>query len=801
MRFLTSTFDDILAGLRLLRRDRATAVLAIVTLAIGLGSVTAIFSALYGSILKPLPFRNPDELVLVGDRESRMGPGQVAGNIALTNVRDLARVTTTLVALVPYRDASVTIAGRGEAATVRAQDVGAGFFAVLGQPMLAGRDIGPADDTPGAPPVVVVSESFWRDRLESAAPGVTLDVDGVPHTVVGVAGRITQLGNPQVFRPLRPDDRGLRRNARQVYAVGRLAPGVSIGAARAELSARFEDLRRTYPEIGVTRAVGVMPIAEWLIGERGRSLLWLLAGAVAFVLVIACVNVTNLLLVRAERRQADFAMRAALGATRLRLLREMAAESLALSLAGAALGLLFAMWCVRLLVDLYGTVLPRAWEITLDLRVLAVTCAVAIASALAVVLIPAARLPRTAVRPALSADSRSFSRTSRAQRVLIAGETGLAMTLLALAGLLVNTVAQLSAHDPGVRTDRAVLFDVSVAGRQPSDEATRAFVDTLLARLAALPGVEHAAAATRRPLFGGGNSGFAIAGRESTPGFLEVRDITPRYFEALGVPILSGRPLEAADQAGARASGVVVVNQAFERAHFPGASALGQRITVSTTPTLYEIVGVAADIREFGPTGDPRPTAYFPYGSGPFGTSTYLALIATARSGNPIDLIPHARRTLHELDPHVALANPITLADQAHNRIGRDRLAVRALLSLAGGLALLLTVVGLYGVTSYGVARRTREIGIRRALGATPGSVVALMFRQALSLAAPGLVLGLLAAVGGGRLVESYLHNVRPADPFTLAAAGAVLLAAVGIACWIPSRRAARVQAAEALRL
>jgi predicted permease len=793
-----SVGDDVRAGLRLLRRDRGTATLAVVTLAIGIGSVTAIFSALYGSLLKPLPFRDPDALVLIGDRDGQSPPHVVAGNIALANVLDLAGVATTVSAVVPYRDLTLTLAAGGvPAARLRAQEVGGGFFALLGLPLLAGRDIHRDDERPGAPGVVVVSEQVWREQLGSSPLGGTVAIDGEPHTVVGIAGRITQLGRPQVWRPLRPEARALRRNARQVYAIGRLAPGASLSAAQVELDTHFAALRRQFTDIAPARGVAVMPLADWLIGERGRTLLWLLAGAVALVLVIACVNVTNLLLVRAERRQADFALRAALGATHSRLVREMTAEAIALSLAGAALGLVFAFWAVRLLVDLYGAALPRAWEIGLDARALAASSAVALAVAVAVVVIPASRLPRAGVRRGLPADARGHSRTSRTQHVLVAAETGIAMVLLAIAGLLVSTVSQLAAQDLGVRAEGAVLFDVSFASAQRSPEATARLADSLLGRLGSLPGVTVAAGATRRPLFGGNNTAFSIAGRGDAPGFLEIRDVTPRYFDALGVSLLAGRGFRDVD---ARTSGVALVNRTFERTFFPGASALGHRLTLANSSLSYEIVGVASDMREFGPTGEPRPTAYFPYGSGPYGTTSALTMIVRTNEGDPMDVVPDARQALQDLDPHVALADPITLADQARSRIGRDRLAVRALLALSGAIALGLTAVGLYGVTAYSVARRTREIGIRRALGATQSSVVSLLFRQGIAPALPGLAAGSMAALFGGRLVESYLYGVRPADPRTVIAAGLLLLAAVAVASWIPARRAARVEAADALR-
>jgi putative ABC transport system permease protein len=789
--------DDVRSGARALRRDRGTAAIAVVTLAVGIGSVTAILSVLYGSLFRPLPFHDPDRVLLIGDRSVEMPPDQVAGNIALTNVRDLAARSSSLEGLAAYRDAEVTLAGRGDAARVRAQEVDAGFFEVLGVRTIAGRPITAADQTPGATPVVIIGERLWRQQFgaDPAAIGSVARIDGMSRTIVGIAPAITQLGNPELWLPLVPNARGLLRIARQVYAVARLRDDVELPAARAEMIARFDDLRREFPEIGARRSVGAMTIEDWLIGPAGRSLLWLLAGAVTLVLVVACVNVTNLLLVRAERRQGDLAVRAALGATRSRLLRELAAEAVLLALAGAALGALFAAWSIGLLVDLYGAVLPRSWEISLHPGVLFVTCGIAVVVGLLVVILPAHRLPGGVINRA-QGDARGYSGASRAQRALVAVEAAIAMLLLALAGLLVNTVARLSSEDLGIRPDHAVLFDVSFAGRFASPDAGLSFVSSLTTRLRALPAVTHAAAASRRPLFGGNNGGFETDTGGSL-GIVEVREVTANYFDALGIPTRGGRALAPADAA----QPVAVVNRAFERAHSATRSILGTRFrAVGSTDGAFEIVGIVEDVREFGPAAAPRPTAYFPYGRGPYGMSTVPTFIVRVASGDPMAVVPPARAVVHELDADVALDDPITLAAQAASRIGRDRLAIRALLSLAGALSLGLTIVGIYGVTAYAVARRTREIGIRRALGASRRGVVLLLVRQGSAMALPGLALGVIAAVAGGRLVASYLHGVDPADPLTIGAAALVCLVAVLTACWLPARKASRIEALQALR-
>jgi predicted permease len=397
----------------------------------------------------------------------------------------------------------------------------------------------------------------------------------------------------------------------------------------------------------------------------------------------------------------------------------------------------------------------------------------------------------------LTSDDRGHSRATRAQRVLIAGQTTLAMLLLALAGLVVHTVTRLAAEDLGVRPAGVLLFDVSVAGRYVEPPAAQAFVQALLDRLRGAPRAIDAAAASRRPLFGGGNGGFAMAGREASIEGLEVREVTPGYFAALGVPHLSGRRLGDGDRL---TGGVVLVNRAFERVHLGGASALGGSLQPLSGRDGFVIVGVVGDVREFGPTQPARPTAYFPYGRGPYGLPVGLTIVVRAGTDDPLAIVPYARAALRDLDPHIAMEAAGTLAAEARSRIGRDRLTVQALLSVAAGLAVLLTAVGVFGVMGQSVARRTREIGIRRALGATRAGVMTLLLRQGLALALPGLVLGAGAFLWGGRLVESYLYGVPPTDAKTLATAAAVLVVALVMACWLPARRAARVEAIEALR-
>jgi len=789
---------DVRAGMRSLRRAPGAVAIIVATLAIGIGGTTAIMSALYGSLMKPLPFPDADRVVVVGDRSVSMAADRVVGNIALPNVHDLAAMSNTLERLAAYRDRAMSVSGAGEAGVWRTQEVDAGFFEVLGVSMRIGRPIAAADQQPGTVAVAVLGEAVWRDRFgaDEEVLGRSLLVDGVSRTIIGVAGTATQIGNPQLWLPL-ADDWLAARNRRQVYAVARLAPGATVHAVREELPAIFEDLVARYPEIGASRSVGVVPMESWLIGERGRQLLLRLAGAVGLVLIIACINAAHLMVIRTERRRVELAVLAALGATRLRLIRMLAVESLAMSMAAGAAGLVFAAWTVPVLVARYGATLPRAWEIGIDPVVIAAAVAVSTTCGLAVIALPAARLPGRRPGEALAGAARGSAQVGRSQRVLIAGQAALALTLLVTAGLLINSVWRLAHRDLGIDTASGAVFGLNLAGRSAGTEPPEVFTRRLLERIAGLPGVSAAAAASRRPLVGGTNGGFELPGLPgaAADALLEIRAVTPSYFEVLGIPVISGRGLTAAD----RTTGVVV-NQAFERAYFPDRGALGERIRPTGQDRVFRIVGVVGDVMEFGPGAEARPTGYWPYGGGPYGAAQALTVVVRVESGKPLTAIGPVRDVVRALDPGLAVDDPMTLDALALAVAGRGRLAVRALLVLAGVLAIGLTLTGIYGVVSHAAGRRTREIGIRRALGASGGQVVGLLMREGLRAAVPGLLVGAALSMAAGRLVSGYLYDVAPTDLMTLLSACFILSAAVVMACWVPARRATRIEAVDALR-
>jgi len=781
---------DLRAGARSLRRDRHPALLAILALAIGSGSVTAILTIAWTSLLRPLPFPDPDRLVVLGDRTTQDPLDRIAGNIALPNVRDLAAATPLVQSAAAYRDTTVTISGAGHARQVRAQDVETAFFDVLRVPMRAGRPFIQADADAD---VAVLSEALWRQLYggDPEAVGRTILIDAQPHVIVGVSGTATQLGNPALWRPLRPTPIMNLRRARQVYAVARLAPGVAPSEAAVQLATRFDALRAAYPEIGPDRSIGLTPITAWLLGREGPRLLYLLSAVVAAVLIIACFNAALLMIVRTEYRQHELALRAALGAGRVRLLRLIVCEAVLLTFAGAALGLVFAMWATRLIVRLYGPLFPRVWEIELHAPVVAGTLAIAAAVALAISLLPALRLRRAGLQR-IEPSSRSQPLVRVSQRVLVGVETAAAVAFLVTGGLIVQSVWNLTRNDLGVDAAGAVLFDISLRGRQANVAAAKPFVDSLLERFDAIPGVNGAAAATRRPLSGGNNSGFTLPGRTdpARDEFVEIRAVTPGYFSTLGMRVTAGRGFTGADGS---SGSPVIVNDAFVRRYLPG-GAVHQPLRVSNGDRTYTIVGVVSDVLEFGPSNPARPTAYWPFGNWPYSGALGLTVILRVASGSPVAVIPDARAVLTAADPHVALDDPVSLEEFAANRSGPGRLAARTLLLVASAVAVTLAMLGLYGVVSFSVAVRRREIGIRRALGSTPAGVVRLFVRQGLLLALPGVILGLLLSRLATRGVAHYLHEVTPGDPVTYVVMGVAVTALAALSSWLPARRASRIE-------
>jgi putative ABC transport system permease protein len=802
-----SVFDSVAQDLRYasrsLQRQPGYTFIAVATLALGIGANTAIFSVIYASLLRPLPIPDAHEVLRIADQSKGQSPYNMS-SMSVLNFADMREEVELFEDLVPYVAWSATLSGDRAPRRLAGQRVGAGFFSLLRMPPQLGREFLPEDVLGGATPVAILSDNLWR-RDFNADPdilGRTVTLNSVSHTIVGIASPAFRFPrrNPQVWAPLVFSQNQLaRRRMRSIDGLGRLEAGVSPEAGLQELRTLFAGLEERYPEANEGWTVTALPLHQWMVGQRGPRLLRLFGGAVMLVLLIACVNVANLMIARSETRQRELALRAALGAGRIRLARHFLSESLLIALLGGALGAVAAYWGVDLLVALYGTSFPRAAEIGVSGIALAFAALVSLATGCIVAIIPALRAHPDRLHTALKQGGKVAAGGTRLRQTLVIVEMALAVMLVAGAGLLINSVWRLSQVDLGVREDGVLTFNLALPqakyGETPS---VTAFYDRLVADIATVPGVEAAGVTSRTPLRGGNNGWYSIVGvpvPDPRP-VIEIRNATPGFFQALGIQLVAGRMLVDADHR--QGADVVVVSQALVDALLPGGNAIGRFISSYSGEETYEVVGVVSDIRDFGPEREAPPAIYWTLGGGtlyrPWMTVTVRA------AGDPLGVLPTIRDRIRALDPDLPITDVATMRDLIAEAIGDNRRSAMSLLGVFAGLALLLGAVGIYGVMSYTVTQRTREVGVRIALGATGGAVLRSVLNQGVRVTAVGVGLGLAGSVLAGRLLSNFLFEVSTYDPLTLGAVALILVATALVACYVPARRAARVEAVEALR-
>jgi putative ABC transport system permease protein len=816
--------NDIRYGLRQLWKHPAFTIVAVLTLALGIGANTAIFSVVNAVLLKPLPFPAPDELIAVGVIDTRQkGTQTELGSFSYPDFFDYRDQNRTLQNIAVYRQRSFALTGEEGASSVPGIKSSAEYFDVLGIKPKIGRTFTRADEQGGGGPggfKVIISHDYWQKNFggDASVLGRTLMMDRRPHTIIGVL--------PAGFKfPLQTDPIDLyitfaedaatpdgstpqtaQRGNHSLESIARLKPGVSIAQAQADLENIAAALEKQYPDSNTYFGVGTKPLREDMVGDV-KTALYILFGAVVCVLLIANANVANLLLARASARGKEIALRAAMGASRMRIIRQLLTESLLLSGLGGLLGLLLAQWGTEALIKTVPQNIPRISTIQLDATVLIFTMLASLATGIIFGLVPAWQASHVDLNSALKSGSRTGSSgegKGRVRNALIMAEVALALILLISAGLLIQSFARLGKVQPGLRTDR--LFTARVALSDvgyPKNENVIAFFDQFLPRLRALPGVESADVIMPLPLSGSNMvTSFDIEERplpEGQRAAAPVRVISTDYFKTMGIPVRQGRVFDQTDRF--ESTPVVIVNERFASKYFPGQNVVGKRIMPGfaaddSGEKMREIIGVVGNVKHLSLKNEDSPEMYLPNTQLPF---SVLSLVIRTNVSNPNVLTTAVRKELAAMDATIPLTGVRVFEEYIARSLARPRFNT-LLLSIFAGTALVLTAIGIYGVMAYSVTQRTSEIGIRIALGAGKGSIFRLVVGQAMMLVGISVVIGLAGAFAATRILEGLLFGVGASDPLTFISIVFLVSAVAFIAAWLPARRATRVDPIIALR-
>src|SRR5205809_283175 len=801
--------NDLRFAFRQLLKNPGFTAVAVLALALGIGANTAMFSLVNGVLLKPLPYPDSDRLVSLSENQREQGQDFV--NLTAPGFTDWRTQSTVFEDLAAYQPGGFDLTGAGDPARLSGIRASASVFPLLRVQPELGRGFTEAEDTFGGDRVAVIAHRLWQERFEGATDvlGKSVTLDGNSYTIVGVMPdgfRFAGL-DADVWRPMAVEAWELEKRGGPDYqAVGRPKPGVTLAAARAEMKGITERLSQQF-ELSRGWSVTMLPLQEQLVRGSERPL-YVLFGAVGFVLLIACSNVANLLLARASGRAREFAIRGALGADRFRIVRQLVLESLILAGLGAAVGWLLARWGLTAVLKL-GAGLPRLENVHLDLQVAGFSILVTVVTGIAFGLAPAWFASRVSLGEVLKDAARGTTSGGggRIRGNFVAIQLALALVLLVGATLMLRSFARIHALDPGYVPDHtltASLFmpDSRFPGNSFSEREPfrKVFLAQVVERAAALPGVESAAVVMGMPLTPvGGNMQVLVLGRPepkpSEPQVAGYSQVSPNYFQTMGIPLLRGRHFDNHDTVDA--TFVAIVNESFARTFFPKGDAIGQRLRVMDghrdRPT--EIVGIVRDTRQRSITAQPGPEMYFPI----MQRCWFTGQIVLKAKGAPAALIPSLKKAVAGLDSRQPLYFIRTLSSLMEDSVAQQRLQM-LLLSTFAGVALLLALVGVYGVMACVVAQRRHEIGVRMSLGAQRHQVQGLILRQVIKLSGTGIIVGLLAAYGLTRFLRNLLFEVSPTDPLTFAAVPCVLVLAALIGAWVPARRATKVDPMEALR-
>jgi putative ABC transport system permease protein len=806
-------WQDLQFAFRQLRKSPTFAIVAIFTLALGIGANTAVFSVADAVLLKPLRFDDPASLAVVWEKLPKY---DIARNtVSPANFLDWREQNHSFIGIAAFVDQPVNLTGAGRPEQVDVEQISANFFSILGVEPMLGRGFVDGEDQPGHGSVAILSNSLWKTKYagDPEILGKSIQLDGKANTVVGVMGPdfewyISEFSathqKPQVWAPLEitPAWHDHTKLGRYLRVVGRLRPGVSFKQAQAQMDVLAADLAARYPAYNKEWGIALVPVREQLSGSFRPALLILL-GAVGFVLLIACANISSLLLSRATRRGREIAIRIALGASRSRIARQLLAESVFLGLIGGTLGTLFAVWATRALLHSAPASLLDFAQASIDWRILTFAAGITLFASLLAGFLPSLLASQGEAAVALPEGGRTSSAGRKQlllRSVFVVAEISLALVLLAGSSLMIRSFFRLMNVDSGFQASHLLTFQISLPSTKYDDQARGSFFTELLDNIRGLPGVVSVSADVTPPFSGvGAATDFSIVGEGPLPvgeaHGTSVRVIEPDYFHTMGIPLLSGRMFS--EREFAQQSNVVIINKALADNYFSGKNPIGQKLIIDMKDENLpdEIIGVVGNVHLSDLASSPSPLAYWPYPEIRYPSMTVLVRTAIP----PMPLVASIREVLAQLDKDEPMAKIATMDELVGDSVARSRF-ITLLLSCFAGLALVLACIGIYGVMAYTVGQRTQEIGIRMALGAQRTDVLRLVVGQGFRLAAIGVILGIGVALALARLMTSLLYGVSAADPLTFAGVGAVLACVALLASYIPARRAMRVDPIVALR-
>lgn len=800
---LETLWHDLRYGARVFLKKPGFTLVALLTLALGIGANSAIFSIINAVLLRPLPFNEPDQIMQVWTTNTEEGMDPLV--VSVPDFVDWQNQNQSFQQMAAYSFANFIMTGTGDAERVRGARVSASLFPLLRTQPMMGRAFTSEEDRFGGERVAVIGYGLWQRRFGSDQSVIekTLKLNNQNYTIIGImppgftfpdrrAGG-TEIWVPQAFDP---NASMSKRSSSYLAVIGRVNENVDRTQAQSEMNTLAQSLAEQYPATNRNRGIYVIPLHEQIVG-KSRSLLLILFGAVSFVLLIACINIANLLLARAAARDKEMAIRTAMGATRSRLVRQHLSESVLLGLIGGGLGLLIAYWGLKFLIALLPPDIPRAGEIKLDTSVLGWTFALSVFTGLLFGLAPALKFSRPNLTESLKESGRSSTSgpsRGRLRNALVVGEIALSLILLLAAGLLIKSLWRLQHVDKGFSSGNVLTFTLALPSYKYSDkEKQRAFHTQALERLQNLPGVTMAGMTTILPLSGLMEaSDFQVVGKQIGTPSVNNRAVSPDYLRVMGIPLVRDRYLNERDNQ--NSSAVCLINEQMARQIFAGEDPIGQIIKNSGADR--EIVGVVSDVKHKALNGESGYEMYVPYTQHPFLSSMTYAL---RYETEPAGLVASIRAAIGDIDPDQTIDNIQTMDQVLLKSIAQPRFNT-FILSLFAGIALLIASIGIYGVLSYFVSQRTREIGVRVALGAKKSDVVRLVVRQGMKLALIGIILGTAGAIAASHVLASFLFEVNTTDPWTFIAVPMFFMLVVFIACYVPARRATKVDPIVALR-